>query len=120
MAMLQKSQLLEDGSPEELLSLYNDIIDRLRTASSPKIKKQVDDIFINRVDLLSENGSENELLNAVEDLIDRFKDSQLQNGELEQAMYKKAEILENLNRDEEALEAYSEFLEKFGKTKEAV
>ena len=120
MAMLQKSQLLEDGSPEVLLSLYTDIIDRLRNASSPKIKNQVDDIFINRVDILSDNGTDDELLDAVEDLIDRFKDSQLQNGELEQAMYKRAEILENLNRDEEALEAYSEFLEKFGKTKEAV
>lgn len=120
MAMLQKSQLLEDGAPEELLSLYNDIIDRLSNASSPKIKNQVDDIFINRVDILNENGSDNELLDAVEDLIDRFKDSQLQNGQLEQAMYKRAEILENLNRDEEALEAYSEFIEKFGKTKEAV
>lgn len=120
MAMLQKSQLLEDGSPEELLSLYNGIIGRLRNASSPKIKNQVDEIFINRVDVLNENGSDDELLDAVEDLIDRFKDSQLQNGELEQAMYKRAEILENLNRDEEALEAYSEFIEKFGKTKEAV
>jgi hypothetical protein len=120
MAMLQKSQLLEDESPEVLLSLYNDIIDRLKNASSPKIKNQVDDIFISKVDILGENGSDNELLDAVDDLIERFEDSKLHTGQLEQAMYKKAEILENLNRDEEALEAYSEFLEKFGKTEEAV
>ena len=121
MAMLQKSQLLEDASADVLLPLYNDIIDRLRNASSPKIKNQVDEVFVSKVDILSdEGGSDSELLDAVDDLIDRFKDSQMHNGQLEQAMYKKAEILENLNRDEEALEAYSEFLEKFGKTKEAV
>lgn len=120
MAMLQKSQLLEDASADVLLPLYNDIIDRLRNASSPKIKNQVDEVFVSKVDILSEDGSESELLDAVDDLIDRFKDSQMHNGQLEQAMYKKAEILENLNRDEEALEAYSEFLEKFGKAKEAV
>ena len=119
-AMLQKSRLLEGESPEVLLSLYNDIVDRLRNASNPKIKNQVDEIFVSRFDILSEDGSDNELLDAVEDLIERFKGSQMHTGQLEQAMYKRAEILENLNRDEEALEAYSEFLEKFGKTKEAV
>lgn len=120
MAMLQKSQLLEGASTDVLLPLYESIIDRLQNASTPKIKNQVDEVFINRVDILMDEGSDSELLNAVDELIDRFEGSEMHTGQLEQAMYKKAEILENLNRDEEALAAYSEFLERFGKTKEAV
>lgn len=120
MAMLQKSQLLEDESDDELLPLYNAIIDRLGNASNPKIKTQVDEVFISKVDILTESGPEHELLEAVDELIARFKGSQLHTGQLEQAMYKKAEILEGLDRNEEALEAYTEFLDKFGKTSELV
>jgi len=120
LAMLDKAQLLEDASAEDLMPLYNAIIDRLRNASTPKIKTQVDDIFVKRVDLLTENGPEQKLLDAVDELIERFEGSQTHTGQLEQAMYKKAEVLENLGRDEEALEAYSEFLDTFGKTKEMV
>lgn len=120
MAMLQKAALLEDASHDMLLPLYNDIVDRLQNASSPKIKTQVDEVFVNRVDILMDEGSDDELLEAVDDLIKRFKDTQVHTGQLEQAMYKKAEILEGMDRNEEALEAYSEFLDKFGKAKEAV
>lgn len=118
LAMLEKAQLLEDASGDELLPLFEDIIDRLRNATASKIRTQVDEIFVKRVDLLSDTDSEERLLDAVDDLIDRFEGSQTHTGQLEEAMYKKAEILENLGRDEEALEAYSEFLEMFGKTKE--
>lgn len=120
MAMLQKAALLGDASHDMLLPLYNDIVDRLQNASNPKIKTQVDEVFVNRVDILMDEGSDDELLDAVDDLIKRFKDSQVHTGQLEQAMYKKAEILEGMDRNEEALEAYSEFLDKFGKTTEAV
>lgn len=120
LAMLDKAQLLKDESPETLLPLFNDIIDRLRRATAPKVKTQVDDIFVKRVDVLTETGPEQKLLDAVDDLISRFEGSQTHTGQLEQAMYKKAEVLENLGRDEEALEAYSEFLEMFGKSKEMV
>ncbi len=120
LAMLDKAQLLEDAPAEDLLPLFNDIIDRLRNASTPKVKTQVDEIFVKKVDILTETGPEQKLLDAVDDLIDRFEGSQTHTGQLEQAMYKKAEVLENLGRDEEALEAYSEFLDRFGQTKEMV
>lgn len=120
LAMLDKAQLLEDAPAEDLLPLFNDIIDRLRNASTPKVKTQVDEIFVKKVDILTETGPEQKLLDAVDALIDRFEGSQTHTGQLEQAMYKKAEVLENLGRDEEALEAYSEFLDRFGQTKEMV
>lgn len=120
MAMLNKAQILENrDAGEELIPLYDDIVDRLEDTTNPKIREKVDKVFQKRVDLLMETGDNERLLPAVDELIDRFKDDKEAAAKLEEAMFKKAEILEQMDRDEDALQAYSEFLDKFGNKIEA-
>lgn len=115
LAMLYKANILEKKNrPEQVLPLFNSIVERLGHTGSSDLKEQIDDIFLKRLDMLLDIGRTEEVLAAADQLIERFKHSQDKLKYLEEAMFRKAEILENMNKYEDALEAYSNFLEKFG------
>lgn len=115
-AMLRKAELLEAKGYDEhdLLPLYNNIINRLELETDPDIREKVNKIFIKRLKLLNRADDKSELLKALEQSIERFGDSKRFRKYLEETMFRKAEILEEMNRNEEALEAYTTFLEEFG------
>lgn len=116
-AMLDKASILEQNEFEkkDLLPLYDTIIKRLKHESEPSVRERVDRIFIKKLGLISEYGERSDLLSALDESIDRFKKSETFRKYLEEAMFRKAELLEDMNRDEEALEAYTKFLKEFGK-----
>lgn len=116
MAMLQKAEILEqsDFDQESLLPLYDAIIERLEESSNPSVQDKVTDIFAKRLELLAQSGGRSEFLEALGTSIVRFKDAQRYRKYLEDAMFRKAELLEKMERNEEALDAYNAFLEEFG------
>ncbi|WP_212747573.1 DUF5343 domain-containing protein [Fodinibius saliphilus] len=114
-AMLHKVQLLEKtGNSKELLPLYNTIVNRLNDSSEIQMLEKLDDIYLKRFDLILESNNEDEILDASSKLIDRFKGSGKHTDYIQKAMIKRAEMLDNMNRDEEALKAYNQFLGMFG------
>lgn len=115
-AMLQKAELLEsrDYEKQDLLPLYNSIISRLEHDTDPYMQEKVNEIFIRRLQLLNRADDKSELLKALEQSVQRFEASQRYRKYLEETMFRKAEVLESMNRNEEALEAYTSFLEEFG------
>lgn len=116
MAMLQKTELLEesDYDREDLLPLYDAIIERLEESSDVSVQDKVTDIFAKRLELLAQSGGRSEFLEALGTSIVRFKDAKRYRKYLEEAMFRKAELLEKMERNEEALDAYNAFLEEFG------
>jgi tetratricopeptide (TPR) repeat protein len=115
MAMLYKTQILEKQGGTDLLPLYNAIISRLDSSSDLLMKEKLDQIHLKRFDLILETGKDSEILDASTKLVQRFKNNSEHQDYLQIAMMKRAEVLDKLNRDEEALEAYDEFLALFGK-----
>lgn len=113
-AMLHKAELLEEDDTADLLPLYDAIIDRLDGHSNDHLNEKVDYIFNKRFDLILNEGSQEDILSASQEVIDRFKNQSNFRDQLQKAMIKKAEILDETDRSEEALEAYDEFLAKFG------
>ncbi|MGD8426273.1 MAG: DUF5343 domain-containing protein [Balneolaceae bacterium] len=113
-AMLHKAQILEMNEGSDLLPLYNTIIDRLDSDSEILIKEKLDRIHLKRFDLIIKKGTQNDILEASEGLINRFKGREEHREYLQLAMMKRAEILDELGRDEDALKAYDEFLAAFG------
>jgi tetratricopeptide (TPR) repeat protein len=112
-AMLLKANMLENSNTN-LLPLYNTIIDRLDTSSGLGMKEKLDEIHVKRYDLILDEGANSEILDASTQLIERFSESEKHQTYLQKAMMKRAEILDEMGRDEEALKAYDEFLEMFG------
>ena len=112
-AMLLKANMLENSNTN-LLPLYNTIIDRLDTSSGLGMKEKLDDIHVKRYDLILDEGANSEILDASTKLIERFSESEKHQAYLQKAMMKRAEILDEMGRDEEALKAYDQFLEMFG------
>ncbi|NGP76308.1 DUF5343 domain-containing protein [Balneolaceae bacterium YR4-1] len=117
-AMLQKAELLEtkDYDGQDLLPLYNQIINRLEDESDPYIQEKVNEIFIRRLTLLNRADDNSELLKALDQSITRFGENPRFRKYLEETMFRKAEILEHMNRIEDALDAYTSFLQEFGET----
>ncbi len=115
-AMLQKAELLEsrDYEKQDLRPLYNSIISRLEHDTDPHMQEKVNEIFIRRLQLLNRADDKSELLKALEQSNQRFEGSQRYRKYLEETMFRKAEVLESMNRNEDALEAYTAFLEEFG------
>jgi len=116
MAMLQKAEILEqsDYEKEDLLPLYDAIIERLEESPDPNVQDKVTDIFAKRLELLAQSGGRSEFLEALGTSIVRFKDAKRYRKYLEEAMFRKAELLEKMERNEQALDAYNAFLEEFG------
>lgn len=113
-AMLHKAELLEHQEENsDLLPLYDSIIQRLSDNENDQIKGKVDRIFNKRYELILDQGTQDEIIQASEKLIDRFKNNTEYRNQLQKAMITRAEILEETNRDEEALKAYDEFLAMF-------
>ncbi len=114
-AMLYKAQVLEkEDEATGLLSLYNTIVARLDGSSEIIMKDKLDQIHLKRFDLICKESEEEQILNASTQLIKRFKNNNKHQDYVQKAMITRAELLDNMNRDEEALEAYDEFLEVFG------
>jgi len=113
-AMLFKAQILEKEDSQNLLPLYNMIVDRLDSSSEILVKEKLNHIYLKRYDLILQEGSQNEILEASTGLIERFKNNNEHREYLQKAMIKRAEILDELGHDEEALKAYDDFLENFG------
>lgn len=118
LAMLYKVQLIENNNSndvkEDLLPLYNSIINRLDNHSDPSIRDKVDDIHFKRFDILMKGNEKQDILKSSTQLVNRFRNRTANPEYLKLAMIKRAEVLEEMNRDEEALEAYEEFLRIFG------
>lgn len=112
MAMLYKAEMVGNDEDVNLLPLYNSIIQRLH--SFPSVRQKLDAIHLKRFDLIMLYGTRDEALDASIKLIERFKDDNEQPEYLQKAMIKRAEILDSLNRDEQALQAYDDFLTMFG------
>ena len=115
-AMLFKANILEnkDASSDELLPLYNDIIKRLDSNSELLLKEKLDEIHCRRFDLILDENDTSLLLDASSKLISRFKDSNKHQEYLQKAMIIRAETLDEMGEDEAALQAYDEFLKRFG------
>ncbi|MDZ7659827.1 DUF5343 domain-containing protein [Fodinibius sp.] len=115
-AMLFKANILEkkNASSDELLPLYNTIINRLDSNSELLMKEKLDEIHCRRFDLILDEDDTSVLLDASEELINRFKDTNKHQEYLQKAMIIRAETLDEMGEDEAALEAYDEFLKRFG------
>ncbi|HKK44523.1 MAG TPA: DUF5343 domain-containing protein [Balneolaceae bacterium] len=113
-AMLFKAQILEKDESSDLLPLYNMIIERMDSSSEILVKEKLDQVYLKRYDLIIDNGSRDEILDASNSIIKRFKGQNDYREYLQVAMMKRAEILDELGHDEEALKAYDEFLAAFG------
>lgn len=113
-AMLYKANILEKQGAGNLLPLYNAIIDRLDSNSDLLMKERLDQIHLNRFDLIISKGQNSEILDACQKLIERFKDNKKHVDYLQKAMIIRAEMLDKMDKDEEALAAYDEFLSVFG------
>lgn len=116
-AMLYKISILEKKDPlnEQLMPLYNAVIDRMESSSELLVNEKIDEIHCKRFDLLIKNNEDKlTLLDASKKLIARFKDSSKFRDYLQKAMIIRAETLDEMNQDEEALKAYDEFLALFG------
>ncbi len=114
MAMLHKAQILEARGDQDLLPLYDAIINRLDSNTEMLMKEKLDQIHLKRFDLILKKGEHAEVLDASTKLVERFKNNKDYLDYLQKAMMKRAEILDEMHRDEEALEAYDEFLALFG------
>lgn len=115
-AMLFKANILEkkDVPSDELLPLYDSIIERLDSNSELLMKEKLDEIHCRRFDLILDKDDASMILDVSAELISRFKDSNKHQEYLQQAMIVRAETLDEMGEDEAALEAYDEFLERFG------
>ena len=115
-AMLNKANLLESKNKTSgLLPLYDKITERLDSSSNRKIIDQVDQVYLKKMELVLEQTDDNDKkLDAVNGVINRFKDTTDADKYLEEAMFVRAKLIEEMGNDEEALEAYSEFLDRFG------
>lgn len=116
-AMLYKVSILEKKDPlnDQLMPLYNAIIDRLESTSEILVNEKLDEIHCKRFDLLIENNEDTSvILEASTKLINRFKENTKFRDYLQKAMMIRAEMLDQMNQDEAALDAYDEFLELFG------
>ncbi|MEL7834868.1 DUF5343 domain-containing protein [Fodinibius sp. Rm-B-1B1-1] len=115
-AMLYKVNILENknASSDELLPLYNTVIDRMDTSSDKMLQEKLNLIHCKRFDLLINEKEDAIVLDASKKLIKRFKDSENHQDYLQKAMIIRAETLDNMGEDEAALQAYDEFLNRFG------
>lgn len=113
-AMLYKTSILEKNGGEGLLPLYNAIIERLDMHSDIFMKEKLDEIHLKRFDLIVDEGESSEIFEASTKLIQRFKDRDEHQTYLQKAMIIRAEMLDNMGREEEALAAYDQFLVTFG------
>lgn len=115
-AMLHKFRLMDMlGTDDNFLLLADKIIDRLASSTNPTISDQVDKVIIKKVDLLTEHGAPEQRLEAIDQAVPRFENNSEKATYLEEIMYRKAEILEDLGKDEEALDAYNHFIDMYGK-----
>ncbi|PAU95663.1 hypothetical protein CK503_00955 [Aliifodinibius salipaludis] len=115
-AMLFKIDILEKKNipSDELLPLYNTIINRLDSNSQLLLEEKLDAIHCKRFDLIVDENNTSMLLDASSKLISRFKDSGKHQEYLQKAMIVRAEALDEMGEDEAALKAYDEFLKRFG------
>lgn len=113
-ALINKMKIVEKLElQDELLPVYTKIINRLEDSDNSDFNKYVDHAYVKKVDTLLDNNELEEGLDAIKQAINHFKESDAKSQFLEKAMYKRAEILEKLGRDEDALDAYEELLIAF-------
>ncbi len=113
-AMLYKTTILEKNGSEDLLPLYNAVIERLDEQPDIFMKEKLDEIHLKRFDLIVNEGESSEIFEASTKLIQRFKDRNEHRTYLQKAMIIRAEMLDEMGREEEALAAYDQFLTAFG------
>lgn len=97
----------------ELAPIYSEVIDRFNSSYSGKFAEHLDKAFISLPDVLLANDQNEKALDILSQAITRFKQTESNQDFLIKAMYTRAEILEETGNDEEALQAFEEFLNKF-------
>lgn len=114
-ALIKKMHIAEElGLNKKLIPIYDNIIERLSSSDNSTFTKPVDRAYINKAEILLNNNQNEKALGAIDQAIKRFKNTQRNNDFLIQAMFKKAELLEQSGADQKALEAYEAFLDTFG------
>lgn len=113
-ALLKKMDAAEKlQKSDTLIPIYERVIDRLHESGNTEFIESVDHACISLAEMLLKNNQHDQALEAIEQAIKRFKNTQRRPDFLARAMYKKAELLEELGSDQEALEAFDVFLKTF-------
>jgi len=113
-ALVKKMDAAEElQMSDKLIPIYERVIDRLHESDNTEFIESVDHASINLAEILLKNNQHDQALEAIEQAIKRFKNTQRRPDFLARAMYKKAELLEQLGSDQEALEAFDVFLKTF-------
>lgn len=115
-AMMLKAEVLEENGDSEVMTLYEQIINRFETNGVPSDNEKLDEIVLRRFQMImeEENQTATAILDACSDLINRYQETDKHEDELYTAMVKRAETLDEMGKDEKALDAYNEFLSAFG------
>lgn len=114
-ALIKKVEIMEKmGLDDQLFPLYSKVVQRLGDSSDPRFVRHVDNAYIKVAKMKMDSGEPEHALKALNGVIKRFEQANRENEFLEEAMYQKAELLEQLGQDEAALEAYESFLSRFG------
>jgi len=114
-ALIKRIELMEQlDLNKKIAPLYSKVIDRLSESDNPRYIKYVDKAFLAQFEKLTELDDPQEVLKELTGFIERFSNSGKRNKYLKKAMYMKAELLEQLGKEEEALEAYDSILKTFG------
>lgn len=99
---------------DELEPIYSEVIDRLKDSEKEKYLHYVDHAYINCANIFLAKNQNDKALEALDQVIKRLGNAQRNHGDLAKAMYIRAELLELLGSDQEALAAIEEFLDMFG------
>lgn len=114
-ALIKKMNVAEKlHRNDELLPIYSEVINRLKDSKEPSFVQSTDHAYIQSADMMLAAHLQAEALEVFEEAISRMKGTERNPEFLAKAMFTKANLLEELGSDEEALAAVEEFLEMFG------
>lgn len=115
LALIKKMKVAEElERNEDLIPIYSEIIGRLGVSENPDFVDSVDHAYMKLPEIQLQNDNSAEALDAIDAAVTHFKKTQRNPDFLAEAMYTKAELLEESEANEEALKALDDFLITFG------
>lgn len=97
-----------------LFSIYPVVIERLASTKNSELAAAVDHAYINLTEILVESDQVEKALDVIDQAIHRFKGRKQYSDFLAKLMFTRAELLEQSEDNEKALEAFDNFLKIFG------